>query len=105
MVQEAREPKQPSEKIWYTINFDAKGALISGDSLASLLSLFCALDPEGTNVTATAIEPDSPAIVGNKVTFLGIGGMNGQKYKYTVRIRTTRGEELEEDLIVPIRET
>jgi hypothetical protein len=105
MAQEAREPKQPSEKVWYTINFDAKDALVAGDSLATLLSLICVLDPAGTVVTATAIETASPAIVGNKVTFLGIGGTDGQVYKYTAKARTTLLEELEEDLIVRIRES
>jgi hypothetical protein len=105
MAQEAREPKQPSEKVWYTINFDAKDALVAGDSLATLLSLICVLDPAGTVVTATAIEPASPAIVGNKVTFLGIGGTDWQVYKYTAKVRTVLGEELEEDLIVRIRES
>jgi hypothetical protein len=90
-----------------TINFDAKDALLTGDSLASLTSLVCKRLSDGEVVTDTLLETGSPAILGNKVTFLkkAGGGGHGEDYKFTALVVTTLGETLEEDLIVEVRES
>lgn len=107
MAQVVKPPLQPKDAVWLTINFDAKDALLTGDSLASLTSLVCTKASDGSVVTSTMVEPASPSIVGNKVTFLKKkdGGTHGEDYKYTAYVHTTLGEDLEEDLIVEIRET
>lgn len=107
MVQVATPPIQPSESLWLTINFDAKDALLTGDSLAALSSFICTKVSDGSVVTSTMVETGSPSIIGNKVTFLkkAGGGVDGDDYKYTAIVTTTLGETLEEDLIVEIRET
>jgi hypothetical protein len=107
MVQTVRPPIQPREALWLTINFDAKDALLTGDSLATLSSFVCTKVTDGTVVTSTMVETGSPTIIGNKVTFLkkAGGGTDGEDYKYTTIVTTTLGETLEEDLIVQIRET
>lgn len=107
MAQVAKPPIQPKDAVWLTINFDAEDALLTGDSLASLTSLVCTKVSDGSVVTSTMVEPASPSIIGNKVTFLKKkdGGTNGEDYKYTAYVHTTLGEDLEEELIAEIRET
>lgn len=107
MAQVVKPPIQPHESRWLTINFGAKDALLAGDSLASLTSLVCTKVSDGTDVTATMVETASPSIVGNKVTSLkkAGGGTHGEDYKFTALVHTTLGEDLEEELIVEIRET
>lgn len=107
MVQVVRPPIQPHESRWLTINFDAKDALLTGDSLAALSSFVCTKVSDGTDAATAMVETASPTIVGNKVTFLkkAGGGTDGEDYKYTALVHTTLGEDLEEELIVEIRET
>jgi len=107
MAQVVKPPIQPHESRWLTINFDAKDALLAGDSLASLTSLVCTKVSDGTDATTAMVETASPSVIGNKATFLKKkdGGTHGEDYKYTALVHTTLGEDLEEDLIVEIRET
>ena len=107
MDQVVRPPIQPHESLWLTINFDAKDALLAGDALVSLASFVCKRDSDGADVTILLVEAGSPSVFGNKVTFLKKegGGTDGENYKYTAIVRTKLGETLEEDLIMPIRET
>jgi hypothetical protein len=107
MAQVVKPPIQPAEARWLTINFDAKDALAPGDSLASLTSLVCTRNSDGAVVTTAMVTGSSPAIIGNKVTFLkkAGGGTHGEDYKYTAIVTTDLGETVEEDLIVQVRES
>ncbi len=106
MPQIVKPPIQPSEAVWLSIDFGAKDALIAGDSLSTLLSFVCTRESDGVDVTNDLVTVGTPTIVGNKVTFLKKqdGGVSGQKYKATAKVRTALLEVLEEDLVMEIQE-
>jgi len=100
-------PIQPNEALWLTMNFDAKDALLSGDALQSLNTFKCVRISDAVDVTTTLIITGSPTIIGNKITFMKKkgGGAHGEDYKVTANVHTVAGEDLEMDLIMPIRES
>jgi hypothetical protein len=104
MAQVIRPPKQPFDKIWYSLDFTVKDALAPGDSLDSILSFKCYKTIDGSDVTSSLVYANSPKLDGDFVMFKAIGGVHGQDYKYTARVKTDFGEELEEDLILEVRD-
>jgi hypothetical protein len=106
MAQVVKPPVQKYEGRWLTINFDAKDALLSGDSLASINSLVVTDEVTGEDVTTKMVETASPAIIGNKLTFLKKygGGVIGKDYHAEANVKTALGEDLPEVLIIPVRE-
>jgi hypothetical protein len=105
MAKVIRPPKQPSDKVWYSIDFSVKDALAAGDDLKTLLYFKCHRNSDGVDVTTALVEINSPRIDEKFVMFKAIGGVHGEDYEYTARVETDFGEELEEDLILQVRES
>ena len=91
--------KQPSEKEHIEIKFDERVA--DGDSLSSIIECKC-YDEDGTDTTATMIV--SPTVVTNSVKLWVQAGTTAKKYGLTVKVETTDGYKLEEDLKILVVE-
>jgi hypothetical protein len=90
--------KQPSEK--RRLAFDASRALITGDTIASYEAKI--FDAAGVDLSATMIAGSS-----NTDTLIYVwvqAGTTGLVYFLRVRITTTLGEIIEDDLAVNVRE-
>lgn len=94
-----KEVKQPSEKEYLAIEFSDR--LASDDSLSSIIECKC-YDANGNDVTSSMINP--PIILGTQVRFWCEGGEDGQVYDLTLKVQTTNGFKLEEDLKIVIEE-
>lgn len=87
-------PKQPGERRSFSIRYDDD--LDEGDEVQQVDA--CTVEPGGT-LTA------SPAMVsGQRVRVWVDGGTDGVAYKVTVKVTTTAGERLEDELIVKVKE-
>lgn len=91
--------KQPAEREYLAIEF--KDRLATADSLDSIIECKC-YDSSGVDVTSNLIE--SPAILGTQVKFWCKAGTDGQTYDLTLKVQTTNGFKLEEDLKIKIEE-
>ena len=91
--------KQPSEKEYIEIKFDER--IADGDSLSSITECKC-YDEDGTDTTAAMIV--SPVIVSNSVKLWVQAGTGSKKYGLTVKVETTDGYKLEEDLKILVVE-
>ena len=91
--------KQPSEKEYIELKFDERVA--DGDSLSSITECKC-YDEDGTDTTAAMIV--SPVIVSNSVKLWVQAGTAAKKYDLTVKVETTDGYKLEEDLKILVVE-
>ena len=94
-----KELKQPSEREYLAIDF--KDRLAAGDSLSSIIECKC-YDSNGDDVTASMIE--SPQIIDTQVRFWCMSGTDGKVYDLTLKVQTTNGFKLEEDLKIEIEE-
>ena len=88
--------KQPYEALNVWVDFAAMLGLADTITIDSVKAMDLAT---GLDSTATVIE-DSPAPVvsGQKVLFQIIGGVNGDSHKITVKVLTSAGEKVEEDI-------
>lgn len=85
--------QQPNEKKSYSFVYDE--ALDLGDELSAVLA--CTAEPDTLTV--------SPVLVSEtRCRVWCYGGENGETYKVTLRVLTAGGEELEDELIVRIKE-
>ena len=91
--------KQPSEKEYIEIKFDER--IADGDSLSSITECKC-YDEDGADTTAAMIV--SPVIVSNSVKLWVQAGSAAKKYGLTVKVETTDGYKLEEDLKILVVE-
>ena len=91
--------KQPWEE--RQLEFDVTNALATGDSVASVSSINILLD----DVIQTSMVSGSSSITGNKVYQKVAGGYHGYDYNIRVRIITTNGDKIEDDLVMQVRET
>jgi hypothetical protein len=89
--------KQPWEE--RILEFDTSPSLAVGDSLNSVSSINVTLN----GVSQASMLSGSPTIVGSKVYQKIIGGEHGKDYEVSVRIITTNGEKIEDDLTVRVR--
>lgn len=105
MPQTVRPPKKSTGKIWLTMDFSVKDALIEGDKLEEVLAFQC-FDPFGVDVTDDMVEFGSVAITEDNLmlTFLAIGGESGLDYFYDALVETMLGERLPERLVLPVRD-
>lgn len=91
--------KQPAEREYLSIEFEER--LVTGDALSSITEAKC-YDSSGVDVTSSLIE--SPIISGSQVKFWCLNGTDGQTYDLTVKVLTTNGFKLEEDLKIVVEE-
>ena len=91
--------KQPWEE--RQLEFDVTNALATGDSVASVSSINILLD----DVIQTSMASGASSITGNKVYQKVAGGHHGYDYNIRVRIITTNGDKIEDDLVMQVRET
>jgi hypothetical protein len=89
--------KQPSEK--RRLAFDASKALIAGDTIASYEAKI--FNAAGEDLSATMIAGSSNT---NIIVYVWIQGGSGAAYFLRIRITTTLGELIEDDLSIIVRE-
>lgn len=85
--------KQPEERISNSILYT--DALDDGDSISSVS--YCAAEPAGLTVSPVLADVD-------RVRIWADGGDNGVTYKITVRVETSGGEILEDELVCKVKE-
>jgi len=91
--------KQPWEE--RLLEFDASTALSTGDSVASVDSVKVFLN----GVEQAAMISGSPTISGNKVRQKIVGGLDTVNYVIRVRLVTTNGDKIEDEITMKVRET
>lgn len=82
------------------LEIDTTDGLATGDSLKSITSVDMLLG--NTSLTSTMV--GSSSVNGNKVLVLIKGGTDGTDYTLRVRIETTNGEKLEDDITIQVRD-
>lgn len=82
------------------LEFDAADALASGDTVASISGI--TVWEGNTEKTSTMISGD-PTLNGNKAYAKVIGGEDGHSYWIRIRLVTTQGDKIEEDLRLLVR--
>jgi len=91
--------KQPWEE--RLVEFDVTPALSTGDSVASVDSVKVFLN----GVEQAAMISGSPTISGNKVRQKIVGGLDTVNYVIRVRLVTTNGDKIEDEITMKVRET
>ena len=91
--------KQPWEE--RLLEFDASTALSTGDSVASVDSVKVFLN----GVEQAAMISGSPTIDVNKVRQKIVGGLDTVNYVIRVRLVTTNGDKIEDEITMKVRET
>jgi hypothetical protein len=91
--------KQPWEE--RLVEFDATPALSTGDSVASVDSVKVFLN----GVEQAAMISGSPTIDVNKVRQKIVGGLDTVNYVIRVRLVTTNGDKIEDEITMKVRET
>lgn len=91
--------KQPWEE--RLLEFDASTALSTGDSVASVDSVKVFLN----GVEQAAMISGGPTISGNKVRQKIVGGIDSFNYVIRIRIVTTNGDKIEDEITMKVRET
>lgn len=91
--------KQSWELLRCTI--DASNTVASGDTISTLtVTVF---DDDDTDVTTTIIS-GTPSFSGTDLTVIIQAGTDGEMYNVRIRLVTTAGEQLEDDLELHIKE-
>jgi len=85
--------QQPAERLSYTINYGE--FLTDGDNIET--AVVSAVDPAGLVV-------DTVGVFDPRVRFWVSGGVAGVKYKVTIDVDTADGRELQDEIIVKIKE-
>lgn len=85
--------KQPAESRWVSVRYDDD--LDDGDEVSSVLA--CTADPSGLSVTPVLATID-------RVRVFIEGGDDGATYKITLRVATSGGEILEDELVCKVKE-
>ena len=91
--------KQSAESLIYTL--DASNSVDSGDSIASIQCKM--FDSSATDVTSTMIS-GTPSFSGTDITVQIMAGSDGNDYNLRVRITTTNGELIEDDVLVQVKD-
>ena len=97
VVEEFR--KDPVES--YTIGIPFTGKLPAGTSLAS--GVFTAVDPAGTDVTATVLSSGIATIDGNEARIDVLAGVHGVDYKLLLVVTLDNGKVLKEVVRMRVR--
>jgi predicted alpha/beta superfamily hydrolase len=91
--------KQPWEE--RQLEFDSSRSLATGDSLASVVSVDVLLE----GIVQSSMVSGSPTFVGNKVYQRVKGGDDGVEYSIRVRILTTNGDKIEDEITLQVVDT
>ena len=91
--------KQPSESI--ILPFDGADTIATDDSISAVGAVV--FDDEGTDVSATMIE-GAPSFTTNTVQVQIKAGTVDKDYSLQLKIYTTNGEIIEDDLEIRVRE-
>ena len=91
--------KQPNEREYLQIDFSSR--LGSGETLSAIKKCKC-YDSDGNDVTSEIIE--DPVYDETSVKFWFKDGTSRNRYNLTVRVETSTGAILEEDLILIVEE-
>jgi|WetSurMetagenome_2_1015567.scaffolds.fasta_scaffold52450_3 hypothetical protein len=91
--------KQPWEE--RLLEFDTATSLSTGDSISSVDSVKVFYN----GLEQVAMISGSPTISGNKVRQKIVGGTNGSDYVIRVRVVTTNGDKIEDELTMKVRDT
>ena len=92
--------KQPSTT--RRLEFDGVKTLILTDTIVSATA---AIFDDATGVDVSASMIGTPVVVGNKIYILVRGGTDGGTYWLRLRITTTLGELIEDDLKILVKQT
>ncbi len=84
-----------------TIEFDATDSLATGDTLASVSGITVW---EGTTDKSATMVSGVPTLNGNVAYVRVIGGTDGHSYWVRVRLITTGGDKIEDDLRLLVRD-
>lgn len=90
--------KQPWESI--ILPFDGSDTIASDDSISSVGAKV--FDDGGTNVSSAMIE-GAPSFTTNTVQVQIKGGVAGRDYSLELKVYTTNGEQIEDDLEIKVR--
>ena len=91
--------KQPWEE--RQLEFDVANALATGDTLASVTSITVLLG----DVSQASMVSGNSSMIGNKVYQKIIGGTHGLDYTIRVRVATTNGDKIEDEITMQVRDT
>jgi hypothetical protein len=91
--------KQPYDKRRICIDFS--DALYPGDTVSSVVGVTAW---EGVTDRTSTIISGSPALTGNKVYTILQAGSDGITYNIRIRVLTTNGDQLEDDISLVVRE-
>ena len=91
--------KQPNEREYLQIDFSSR--LESNETISTIKKCKC-YDVDGNDVTDEIIE--NPVYDETSVKFWFKDGTSGNRYNLTVRVETSSGAILEEDLILIVEE-
>jgi len=96
------EPAVWTKQVWdeRLLEFDATDALATGDTVASVSGVTVW---EGTTEKTLTMFSGPASIVANKVYAKIIGGEDGHSYWVRVRLITTNGDKIEDDLRLLVR--
>jgi hypothetical protein len=94
-------PKQPAEKIDAALDF--AGRLATGESLTAVASFTATKVSDGSDATTTIFATPDPAVSGTTVVFWVQAGAHGDRYTLTFRVTTSRGQTLEGDVTLSVR--
>jgi hypothetical protein len=90
--------KQPSEK--RRLPFDASKALLSGDTISSFEAKI--FNEEGEDLSSTMIANSSNT---ETIVYVWVqAGDTGNRYYLRIKITTTQGEIIEDDLVLTVKE-
>jgi hypothetical protein len=90
--------KQPWEQ--RKLEFDVTDSLAAGDSLSSISGITVW---EGTTDLSATMVSGAGSIIGNKAYAIILGGVDGHNYWVRVRLLTTGGDKIEDDLRLLVR--
>ena len=96
------EPTTWTKQAWEErlLEFDATNSLATGDTVASVSGITVW---EGTTDKSLTMISGVPSLSGNKAYIRVIGGTDGHSYWVRVRLVTTNGDKVEDDLRLLVR--
>jgi hypothetical protein len=96
------EPSIWTKQVWEErlLEFDATDSLATGDTVASISGIAVY---EGTVDKSLTMISGAPSLIGNKAYARIIAGEDGHNYFVRVRLVTTNGDKIEDDLKILVR--
>ena len=96
------DPSIWTKQVWEerTLEFNCEDSLATGDSLASISGITVW---EGTTEKTLTMLSGAGSILLNKVYVKIIGGADGHTYFVRIRLITTNGDKIEDDLKILVR--